>query len=50
MFEVNFLLIKPLIELLQRKISLNNIIPTGSLMLVGHSDIFLSSRYPRQRN
>ena len=50
MFEVNFLLIKALIELLQRKISLNTIIPLGSLMLVRHSDIFLSSRYPRQRN
>ena len=49
MFEVNFILIKALIELLWRKISLNNtIIPAGSLMPVQHSDIFLSSHYPKK--
>ena len=50
MFEVNFLLIKPLIELLKKKISLNKIIPAGSLMLVRHSDISLSSRYPKDQD
>ena len=44
MFEVNSILIKALIKLLQRKIYLNNMyIPAGCLMPVRHSDIFLSS-------
>ena len=38
-------LIKALVELLQRKISLNNKYTIGTLIPVRRSDIFLSSRY-----